>query len=68
MTTPTTTQTEPETFLTIPQVAELLNLTEVRVRALVKDSSNPLVEARVGRYVRVPRSSYDAFVASLTAA
>lgn len=56
--------TEPiaDELLTVEQVAALANLHPANVRAIAKDTSTPLREVRVGRYVRIPRSSYTAWV------
>ena len=63
-----TTDTAPDELLTVEQVASLANLSPANVRAIAKDASTPMREVRVGRYVRIPRSSYAAWVEWLLAA
>lgn len=60
-----TTEAPADELLTLREVAALMRITEVQAKAIVRDTSNPLREVRVGRYIRVTRSSYDAFVKGL---
>lgn len=58
---------EPDALLTIPEVSALLRVSPDKVRALIADNACPLRAVKLGRYVRVPRSSYDALMGWLAA-
>lgn len=55
----------PEELLPLSEVAALMRVTEAQVTRLIHAQANPLRAVRVGRYIRIPRSSYDAYVAWL---
>lgn len=63
----TTEQDAPDQLLTVDEVAALSRIAPAQIRKFAKDESTPLREVRVGRYVRIPRSSYDAWVRWLAA-
>ena len=62
------TETKPDELLTLSEVAALTRLTEAAIRKYLRDDSCPLLEVRAGRYIRITRSSYDAWVKSLVTA
>ena len=58
----------PDVLLTLDEVAALARITKPLVTKYLRDDACPLREVRVGRYIRVPRSSYAAWVEWLAAA
>lgn len=61
------TPTKPDELLTLEEVATLARITKPRVTAYLRDKSCPLREVRLGRDIRVLRSSYDKWIAWLAA-
>ncbi len=53
-----------ETYYTIPQVAAMLQLSKTKVYDLVND--NQIGHVRLGRNVRIPQSSLDAWLTKHT--
>ena len=51
---------EMDVLLTLDEVADALHITKPLVMKYLRDDACPLREIRLGRYIRVPRSSYDA--------
>ena len=61
------TPVKPDELLTLDEVAALARITKPLVTSYLRDDACPLREVRVGRYIRVPRSSYDKWIAWLAA-
>lgn len=59
--------TKPDELLTLEEVATLARITKPRVTAYLRDQSCPLREVRLGRDIRIPRSSYDQWIDWLSA-
>ena len=64
----TETPTQPDELLTLGEVAALARVTEARITSYMRDESCPLREVRLGRDIRIPRSSYDAWLRLLAVA
>ena len=58
---------QPDPLLTLDEVASLARITKPLVTKYLRDESCPLREIRVGRYIRIPSSSYQAWIAWLAA-
>ena len=63
----TTPVSEMDVLLTLDEVAAALRATKPLVMKYLHDEACPLREVRLGRYIRIPRSSYDALLDWLAA-
>jgi predicted DNA-binding transcriptional regulator AlpA len=61
------TPVKPDELLTLDEVAALARITKPLAMKYLNDKACPLRKVLVGRYIRVPRSSYDAWLAWLAA-
>jgi len=59
--------TKPDELLTLDEVAALTRVSKPRITSYMRDESCPLREVRLGRDIRIPRSSYDKWIAWLAA-
>lgn len=57
----------PVELLTLAEVAALARVTPARITQYMRDVNCPLREVRLGRDIRIPRSSYDEWVRWLAA-
>lgn len=62
-----TDQDAPDELLTLDEVAALARVSKQAITAAMRDEATPLKEVRVGRYIRIPRSSYRAWIEWLAA-
>ncbi len=59
---------DPEQLLDLAEVCDLLGASDSFVRRLAKAETTPLRCVKVGTRLKITRSSYDAYLASLPAA